>query len=263
MEKKYPDEFIYWMGPPFDRQVRMVWQGFLVPAVNPASKVRHCSWQLLTTDGDGPCTIVFTLNVFIPGERYRSELYVIPTYRESGDPASSAMAPFVFPALPEPAAGRYPRLRLEKKSPVRIFTRPGDTLSATLYTDPAVQLPFRSMIRKATRDDRSDIPVLSQASYDPSLRDAGLVVRMEQQQYVILCSGSQRRAWIFQDERLLVMFQYDLDHLPFLAVPAYAFRIEPFLFLRPGLTDRQRKDLPLLLMTARSAAELVKDSRLF
>jgi hypothetical protein len=90
-----------------------------------------------------------------------------------------------------------------------------------------------------------------------------LEVTAAKQKYILICGGAQRRAWIFRDDLLLAMFQYDLDHLPDISAPAYNFRIEPYMFIRPGLPQVDQRQIPFLLMLARASAEMVKDRRFF
>lgn len=263
VEKKYRDEFIYWFHSPYSRQVRMVWQDIAQRPKPVGDPWQHCSWKILTEKGNDPWTIWFTLKMQKSYYRNQGVGYIIPWHHTIQDPADPTLAPIALAEPPEPEHFVPSRLFLEGESVVRMVSSNHDSLFAVLYTQPQNRAPFKKWLKQYVRSDEGDAPVLNQAFIDPIYRDAGLLIYLDQVRYALLCSGAQRRIWLFRDDQLLAMFQYDLDHLPSIQGPQMPFRIEPYMFVRPGLDTADQQKLPLFLMLGRASAELVKDRRFF
>lgn len=264
IEKKNPDDFIYWFGEPYGIPVRMIYEGFgAMPQAGIEDNYQRCRWRFLTGKDQGQFFVEFSIRVGRGVDLVQGMSYLMPNYQNLWDPPAATEAPIAIPAYTEPGYNGRSFYTLDAKSPVTVYGKAGDSITATLYTRLAIDPPFKGILKRARRAGEADLPVLGHDRYDPTLRDAGLVVHAAKQNYLLLCSGAQRRAWIFRDDLLLAMFQYDLDHIPAISAPAYGFRIEPYMFIRPGLPQTDQQQIPFLLMMARAAAEIVKDKRYF
>jgi hypothetical protein len=260
IEKKYQDEFRYWFGEPYGLQASIMYEGL---TMSRSENHRFCRWRILTTQDEVHFIIDFSIKIVQGFDLNQGLSPGMPNYLNLYDPPAARQAPPAIPAYVEPGFNGRLGYILETKSPVKIFGHPGNPITATLYTRPATDQPFSGILSRAKRAGGTDLPVLGHERYDPTLRDAGLVVDVSNRKYMLLCSGAQRRAWIFRGDLLLAMFQYDLDHIPGITAPRYDFRIEPYMFVRPGIPEAEKRQIPFLLMLARAAAELVKDSRYF
>jgi hypothetical protein len=163
IEKKNPDDFIYWFGEPYAFQYRMICYGFRSPSSDLWNRYETCRWQFLSGQNEGMLVVDFRASAERGVGLTQGLSYLIPNYENLHDPAVPTPAPVAVPTYIEPAYNGRSGFRLERKSPVKIFSNKGDTITAALFTKPEFDQPFRGMISRARRAGEADLPVLGHA----------------------------------------------------------------------------------------------------